>query len=73
LLLRSPLFDDELVGREAANGLQSSPEFEGAVEVGEMATELIMVVAIEALHGGVFDPWIKSEGAVHPFDLTIGP
>ncbi len=32
-----------------------------------MATKLIMVVVMEALHDGVFDC------SVHPFDLTVGP
>ena len=62
-----PLFADELVGREAFEGLQSLPEAVGADEVDHVISQLVVVVVVEAFHGGVLDR------PVHPFDLTIRP
>ena len=59
-----PLFPDELVGREAFEGLQSSPEVAGADDVGEMTAKLVVVVAVEA-----FDRRFPDR-AVHPFNLA---
>ena len=59
-----PLFADELVGREALEGLQSAPEVVGADDVGQMPCELIMVIVVEAFDGGLLDR------AVHPLDLA---
>src|SRR5271168_108143 len=62
-----PCFADEFVGREALEGLESPGEVVGRDEVSKVALKLIMRVVVEALDGGVFD------GAVHAFDLTVGP
>ena len=42
------MFADELVGREAFEGLQSSPEIVGADEVGEVLAQLVVVIVVEA-------------------------
>ncbi len=62
-----PLFADELVRREALEGLQSAPEVAGADEVGHVISQLVVVVVVEAFDGRVLDR------AVHAFDLTIRP
>ena len=41
------MFADELVGREAFEGLQSSPEVVGADEVGEVLAQLVVIVVME--------------------------
>ena len=61
------MFADELVGCQAFEGLQSSPKVVGADEVGEVISELVVVVVVEAFHGRLLDR------AVHAFDLTIRP
>ncbi len=61
------MFADELVGREAFEGLQPSPEVVGADEVGEVVSQLLVVVVVKAFDGCVLDR------AVHSFDLTIRP
>jgi hypothetical protein len=61
------LFADELVGREAFEGLQPSPEVVGADEVGEVISQLLVVVVVKAFDGCVLDR------AVHAFDLAVGP
>ena len=43
-----PLFAYELIGREALEGLQSSPEVVGADDVGEVLAQLVVVVVMEA-------------------------
>jgi len=58
-----PLFADELVGREAIEGLQPSPEAVGADEVGEVISQRLVVVVVKAFDGCVLDR------AVHPFKL----
>ena len=58
---------DELVGREAFEGLQSSPEVVGADEVGQVSSQLVVVVVVEAFDGRFFDR------PIHPFHLTIRP
>ena len=62
-----PLFADELAGREAFEGLEAPPEVACADEVGEVTSQLIVVVVVEALDGRVLD------GAVHALDLAIRP
>ena len=42
------MFADELVRREAFDGLQSSPEIAGADEVGEVLAHLVVAVVMEA-------------------------
>ena len=63
--LGSPAFADELIGREALKGLQSATEVVGADEVGEVLTQLVVVV--EPFDGRIFDC------PVHAFDLAVGP
>ena len=65
--LRSPCLADELVGREALEGLQSTAEVIGADEVVEMLPELLVAVVMIKLDGRFLD------GSVHPLDLAIGP
>ena len=61
------MFANELVGREALEGIQSSSEIVGADEVDEMILQLFVVVVAEAFHGRFLDR------AVHAFDLAIRP
>ncbi len=58
---------DELVGREALEGLEPASKVVGRDEVGKMLAELIVALVVEALDGGVLDR------PVHPFDLAVGP
>jgi hypothetical protein len=62
-----PELADVFVGREAFEGLETLSEVVGADEVGEMASEFIVCLIVEALDGCLF------EGAVHALDLAIGP
>jgi hypothetical protein len=62
--LSCPGLVDELVGREAAEGLEPAAEVVGAHEVGEMGLELPMALVVVALDGGFLD------GAVHTLGLT---
>ena len=52
-------------GCEAFEGLKPSAEIVGCDEVGEVASELIVAVVVEASDGGFLD------GAVHPLDLSV--
>ena len=63
----SPEFADGFVGREALEGLESSGEVIGCDEVGQVRFELLVGFVEEALHRGFLD------GAVHAFDLSVGP
>jgi hypothetical protein len=67
LWLDCPLFADALHGREAFQRLEPSSEIVGSDEIGQVAMELIVAVVMEASNGGYLD------GAVHPFDPTVGP
>lgn len=58
---------NEFVWCKAFEGLQSSAELIGYDEVGEMLAELIVALIVKALDGRILD------GAVHAFDLAIGP
>lgn len=79
--LGSPAFADELVWRQAFEGLQSSPEVVGADKVGEMPFELVMVIGVEAFDvPRENDPpdrflirFTFLDSAVHAFDLAIRP
>lgn len=51
--LGCPALADELVGRESFQGLQSSAEVVVSHEVGEVASELLVIVVVEALDGRV--------------------
>ena len=62
-----PAFADELVGREALEGLQATAKVVGRDELSEVASKLIVVVVVEALDSRLLD------GAVHSLDLTVGP
>jgi hypothetical protein len=63
--LDCPSFADELVGREAVEGLESSGEVVGGDEVVEMPGELVVGCVVIPLNGRFLDC------AVHAFDLTI--
>ena len=73
-----PLFADELVGRQAFECLQPSPEIIGADEVGEVTSQLIVVVIVEAFDGQRENDspdrflirFTLLDRAVHPFDLA---
>jgi hypothetical protein len=67
LRLYCPSFADELVGREAVEGLESSGEVVGGDEVVEMPDELVVGCVVIPLNGRVLDC------PVHPLDLPIGP
>ena len=58
---------DELVGCEAFEGFEPLGEVVGGDEIGEMVTQLVVALVVEALDGRVFDR------AVHALDLPIGP
>ena len=62
-----PSLADEFVGGETFQGLQSAAEVVGCDEVVEMLTQLLVIVVVIALDGRFLD------GAVHPFDLPVGP
>ena len=62
-----PAFADELAGYQAFERLETAGEVVGIDEVGEMLAQLIVVVIVIAVNGGLLD------GAVHALDLTIGP
>ena len=61
------MFAYELVRSKAFEGLQPSPEVVGADEVGEVISQLVVVVVVEAFDRRFLDR------AVHPFDLAIRP
>jgi hypothetical protein len=48
-------------------GLEPSCDVVGRQEVGEVCSQLLVAVVMQALDGGLVDR------AVHPFDLAIGP
>lgn len=58
---------DVLVGCKSSEGLEPSSEVIGVDEVGEVLAEVLVGFVTEALDGRFF------EGAVHAFDLAIGP
>ena len=64
--LTCPLFADELVGRETLEGLEAPAEIVGVDEVGEMASQLIMIVIVISLDSRILNC------AVHALDLAIG-
>ena len=65
--LRGSRLADELVGREALEGLEPAREVVGCEKVSEMGAELVVALVVEALDGGVLD------SPVHPLDLAVGP
>src|SRR5258708_25237446 len=60
-------FGDGFVWFEAAKGLESPSEVVGCDEVRQVRFELFVGVIEEAFDGGFLD------GAVHAFDLSVGP
>ena len=56
------MFADELVGREAFEGLQPAPEVVGADEVGEVISQRVVVIVVEAFHGGFLDRAVPLPG-----------
>src|SRR6202453_4586966 len=65
--LRSPGFADEFIGGEAFEGFESSGEVVGVEEVLQVGSQLVVSFVEVAIDGRVLD------GAVHSFDLPIGP
>jgi len=53
--LIGPCLADELVGREAFEGLEPSAEVIGCDEAGEVAPELFVAVVTEAPDGGILN------------------
>lgn len=62
-----PTSADELIGREALQGLQTAAEIVGADEVLKVAFELTVAVVVIALDGRILDR------PVHPLDLSVRP
>ena len=58
---------DVFVRREALQGLEPARVVVGVEEQLKVCCELLMVVVVASLDGGILD------GAVHAFDLAIGP
>src|SRR5579862_2412301 len=67
LWLVCPGFADEFVWCEAFEGLEAFGEVVGLDEVSEVVAELFVGVVVEPPDGSVLD------GAVHAFDLAMGP
>src|SRR3954453_2197166 len=65
--LECPSFADELVGREALQGLEPAPEVVGGDEVSQVRAQLVVRGVVEPLDRGFLD------GAVHALDLSIRP
>ena len=61
------MFADELVRREAFEGLEPSPEIVGADDVGAVLAQRVEIVVMEAFDGRGLDR------AVHAFNLAIRP
>ena len=60
-------FADELIRCEAFEGFESAGEVVSGDELVQVLSQLVVGFVVEALDGSVF------EGAVHAFDLPIGP
>ena len=58
---------DELVRGEAAEGFEAFGVVVGVEESGEVAAEMGVGEVVIVADGGVFD------GAIHAFDLAVGP
>ena len=68
-----PLFADELAGREAFEGLQSSPEVVGADEVGEVVAQLVVILVVEAFDRRVLDRAVPLPGSGLPANRERDP
>ena len=62
-----PAFADELIWGQPFQSFETAGEVVGIDEVGKMLAQFIVVVIVIAMNGRLFD------GAVHAFDLAIGP
>ncbi len=62
-----PVGAEVFVGCQTFEGFESSGEFVGRDEVGEVLTEVLVCLVVEAFHGSFL------EGSVHAFDLAVGP
>lgn len=58
---------DVFEGSKSSEGFESSSEVVGVDEVGEVLTEVLVGLVVEAFDGRFF------EGSVHAFDLAVGP
>lgn len=58
---------DELISGEAAEGFEPLGKVVGIEEGAQMLLELSMAIVVISSHSGFLD------GAIHAFDLTIGP
>lgn len=61
-----PAFTDELIRREATQGLEPACVVVGGDEVGQVRLELSVIVVVFTLDGGLID------GPVHLLDVSIG-
>jgi hypothetical protein len=62
-----PAGADELIGSEAGESLETLGEVVSVEEGGEVFAQLGVIVVVIGAHGGFLD------GAVHAFDLAVGP
>jgi hypothetical protein len=65
--LRRPSFADEFVGCETSENFEASGEVVGVDEIAQVRSQLVVRLVVVAFDGGVLD------GAVHSFDLAVGP
>ena len=66
------MFADELVGREAFEGLQPAPEVVGADEVGEVISQRVVVIVVEAFDGRFLDRAVPLPGNGLPANRERG-
>ena len=62
-----PTSADELIGREAAESLESLGVVVSSDEVAEVGAQLVVAVIVVALNGSFFN------GAIHALDLPVRP
>ena len=65
--LDCPSFADELVRREAPEGLEPSGEIVSVGKVLMVPAQLVVIIVVEALDGGIIN------GPVHPLHLPVSP
>ena len=66
------MFADELIGREAFEGLQSAPEVVGADEGVEVISQLVVVIVVEAFDGRFLDRAVPLPGNGLPANRERG-
>lgn len=66
-----PDFADELVWRESLEGFEPAAEIVCGDEVGEMLSELVVVVVVEALDGRVLDRAVQIGPSSPPYVSTL--